>query len=95
MINDEETEKIVLSAFHYVVALQEQILTYLNFQINYFLYEEFKNKVSTFPRIVSNDDWQDMIPDDSTMDDSIQELKSKIAEIKGSLGDVQRMQSQF
>lgn len=31
MITDEETEKIILSAFHYVVALQEQIQTYLSF----------------------------------------------------------------
>ena len=95
MINDVETEKIILSAFRYVVALQEQIQTYLNFQINHYLYNEFKTKLAVFPRLVSNDDWKEMIPDDTTMDDSIQELKNKIAEIKGSLGDVQRMQAQF
>jgi hypothetical protein len=95
MINDDETEKIILSAFRYVVALQEQIQTYLNFQINHYLYNEFKTKLAVFPRLVSNDDWKEMIPDDTTMDDSIQELKNKIAEIKGSLGDVQRMQAQF
>jgi hypothetical protein len=95
MINDDETEKIILSAFHYVVALQEQIQTYLNFQINHYLYNEFKTKLAVFPRLVSNDDWKEMIPDDTTMDDSIQELQNKIAEIKGSLGDVQRMQAQF
>lgn len=42
MITDDEAEKIILSAFHYVVALQEQIQTYLNFQINHYLYNEFK-----------------------------------------------------
>ena len=95
MINDDEINTIILSAFRYVVALQEQIQTYLNFQINHYLYNEFKMKLAIFPRLVSNDDWKDMIPDDTTMDDSIQELKNKIAEIKASLGDIQRMQTQF
>jgi hypothetical protein len=95
MINDEETEKIVLSAFHYVIALQEHIQTYLNFQINHYLYKEFKDNLATFPRILSNDDWKELIPDDTTLDDSIKELTKKVAEIKSSLGDVQRMQTQF
>jgi hypothetical protein len=95
MINDEETEKIILSAFHYVVALQEHIHIDLNFQINCYLYEKFKDKLENFPRLVSNDEWKDLIPDDTTLDDSIQELTNKVTEIKGSLQDVQRMQTQF
>ena len=93
MINDEETEKIILSAFHYVVALQEQIQTYLNFQINHYLYNEFKDNLATFPRIVSNDDWKELNPDDTTLDDGIKELTKKMAEINSSLRDVQRMQT--
>ena len=95
MINEEETEKIILSAFRYVIALQEQIHTYLNFQINHYLYNEFKDKLATFPRVVSDDDWKELIPDDTTLDDSIQELTKKVNQIKGSLVDVQRMQTQF
>ena len=86
---------IILSAFHYVVALQEQIQTYLNFQINHYLYNEFKEKIATFPRVESNDDWNELIPTDTTMDDNIQDLKDKIAEIKVSLSDVQKIQTQF
>ncbi len=95
MINDEETEKIILSAFYYVVALQEHIHLDLNFLINYYLYEKFKGKLATFPRLVSNDEWKDLIPDGTTLDDSIQELTNKVTEIKSSLQDVQRMQTQF
>jgi hypothetical protein len=94
MINDEETEKIILSAFQYVVALQEHLQTYLNFQITHYLYNQFKDDIATFPRVVSNGDWNEMIPADD-LDDSIQELKSKISEIKDSLSDVQKMQTQF
>ena len=95
MITDEETEKIILSAFHYVVALQEQIQTYLSFQINHYLYNEFKANLTTFPRIVSDEDWTELIPKDTTLDDNIKELENKIKEIKSSLGDVQKMQTQF
>ena len=95
MINEEETEKIILSAFRYVMALQEQIHIHLNYQINHYLYNEFKDKLATFPRVVSDDDWKELIPDDTTLDDNIQELTKKVNEIKGSLVDVQRMQTQF
>ena len=94
MINEEETEKIILSAFRYVMALQEQIHIHLNYQINHYLYNEFKDKLATFPRVVSDDDWKELIPDDTTLDDNIQELTKKVNEIKGSLVDVQRMQTQ-
>ncbi|KAL7554148.1 hypothetical protein ACHAWF_018970 [Thalassiosira exigua] len=95
MINDEETEKIIISAFHYVVALSEQIQIYLNFQINHFLYLKFKQKISTFPRVVSSDDWKELIPADRSLDEGIEDLKNRITEIKGSLSDVQKMQTQF
>lgn len=95
MITDEETEKIILSAFHYVVALQEQIQTYLNFQINHYLYNEFKENLAIFPRIVSDEDWTKLIQTDNTLDKAIQDVTLKIKEIKDSLGDVQKMQTQF
>lgn len=34
MMNDVETDKVILSAFHYVLALHDQIHTYLNFQVS-------------------------------------------------------------
>ena len=95
MINDQETDKIILSAFRYVMALHEFIQTNLNFLINHFLYNSFKERMGTFPRVVSNEDWEEMIPKDSSVDDSIQELENKIAVIKSSLSEVQKMQTQF
>ena len=69
--------------------MHEQIHTYLNFQINHYLYNEFNDKV------VSDDDWKELIPDDTTLDDGIQELEKKVNAIKGSLADVQKMQTQY
>ena len=95
MINDQETDKIILSAFRYVMALQEQIQTNLNFQINHFLYNSFKTQMGTFPRVVSNEDWEEMIPKDDSVEGGIQELENNISVIKSSLSEVQKMQTQF
>ncbi len=84
MINEEETEKSILSAFCIVIA-------YLNFQINRYFYNKFIDKLATFPQTVSDDDWKELILVDTTLDDSIKELTKKVNEIKGSLVDVQRM----
>ena len=95
MINDDETEKIVAFAYQYIYALHEQIQVSLDFQINHYLYNAFKDNIANFSRVVSNDNWKEMIPADNSLDDSIQELKDKVASLKGSLGDVQKMQTQF
>lgn len=44
---------------------------------------------------MSDEDWTELIPKDTTLDDNIKELENKIKEIKSSLGDVQKMQTQF
>ena len=95
MINDDETNKIILSAFQYVVALQELIKINLNFLVNCYVYENFKERLQIFPREISNRDWGELIPPDSTLDDGINELKSKISAIKTALNDVQQMQMKF
>lgn len=95
MINDEETEKIILSAFKYVVALQDLIRVNLNFFVSKYVYEDFKECLETFPREISNRDWSELIPSDSTLDDSISDLKSKVSAVKKALSDVQRMQMKF
>lgn len=96
MINEDETDKIILSAFKYVVALQELIQTNLNFLISHYLYNQFKVYIATFPRAVSSkDNWEKLIPSDTTLDVSIQDIEHKLAEIKSSLSDVEKMQTQF
>ena len=95
MINDDETDKIILSSFQYVYALQEQINLYLNFQINHYLYMGFKDNIATFPRVVSNEEWTGLIPSDTALDDRLEKLKKNYAAIKASLSLVQNMQDQF
>jgi len=95
MINNAETDAIILSAFRYTMALHDQIMIYLNFQINHYLYEEYKEKISTFSRDVLDEDWSAMIPVDGTLDDEIKKLEDNIADLQASLQDVQRLQAQF
>jgi hypothetical protein len=96
MINDYETEKILSYAVQYVFALNEQIQTYLNFQINHFVYNAFKEKIGTFPQeFTSDDSWEGLIPRDESLDVAINELKDKISGLQESLSDVQAMQMQF
>lgn len=96
MINDDETEKILSYAVQYVFALNEQIQTYLNFQINHFVYNSFKEKIGTFPQeFTSDDSWESLIPRDETLEVTIHDLKDKISGLQESLSDVQAMQIQF
>jgi hypothetical protein len=95
MINDSETDKIILSAFRYTMALHDQIMIYLNFQINHYLYQEYKEKVSTFARDILDEDWSAMISKDERLDDDIKTLEDRIEGLNKSLQDVQRLQSQF
>eukprot|EP00804_Cyclotella_cryptica_P002740 CCRYP_009637-RA/>CCRYP_009637-RA protein AED:0.03 eAED:0.02 QI:0/0/0/1/1/1/4/0/825 len=96
MINEDETDKILSYAVQYVFALNEQIQTYLNFQINHFVYNAFKEKIATFPQeFTSDDSWESLIPRDETLDATITDLKDKISGLQESLSDVQAMQMQF
>lgn len=97
MMNDAETDKVILSAFHYVIALHEQIHTYLNFQINDFLYNEFKNQVENFPREMVSDkiDFGALCPPNKSLDDEIVSLEAKMRGIDESLSDVNNIQSQM
>ena len=62
MINDDESDKIIVSAYHYADALQDHIWTYLEFQINHHLVQHLKDNIETFPRIISEFDWNVLIP---------------------------------
>lgn len=95
MINESETDKIILSAFQYVVALQELIQTNLNFLISHYVYEEFKKRIAAFPRTISNQEWDDFVPSDAELDGEIKDINNKITAIRSSLAKVQKMQMQF
>ena len=95
MINEQETQKIINSAFQYTLALHDQIQIYLNFQINHYLYEGFKDKLSTFSRGVLEDDWSLMVPKDNGLEEKMAEIENKISGLKESLRDVKIMQARF
>ncbi len=92
MINDEEADEIIKSAFQYLLSLHEFIETILNFQMNYCLYNAFKLRLESFSRVVSDSDWSNMLPHDESLDAMIEELDSKIEGLKGSLDSVNKMQ---
>ena len=95
MINDEETDEIIKSAFEYLLSLHEFIETILNFQTNYSLYNAFKEELESFSRVVSDSDWTEMLPQDDSVDTMIAELDDKINGLKGSLDSVNKMQMKF
>lgn len=95
MINDLETDQIIMSAFRYTMALRDQIMIFLNFQINHYLYQDFKERVSNFARFVLDEDWSNMIPKDERIDHEIYNLEDKISGLQGSLQEVQRLQNQL
>ena len=95
MINDEETDEIIKSAFQYLLSLHEFIETILNFQTNYCLYNAFKAELESFSRVVSDSDWTEMLPNDDSLDAMIDELDDKIDGLKGSLDSVNKMQMKF
>lgn len=95
MVNDAETDTIILSAFRYTIALHDQVMIYLNFQVNHYLYQQFKENLSTFTRDVLDEDWKVMIPANLSIDEDIKDLQDKISSLQGSLQDVQRMQNHF
>ncbi len=95
MINDEETDEIIKSAFQYLLSLHEFIETILNFQTNYCLYNAFKAELESFSRVVSDSDWTEMLPNDDSLDAMIDDLDDKIDGLKGSLDSVNKMQMKF
>eukprot|EP00985_Skeletonema_marinoi_P003955 scaffold1734_cov76-Skeletonema_marinoi.AAC.2 len=95
MINEEETDEIIKSAFQYLLSLHEFIETILNFQTNYCLYNAFKEELESFSRVVSDSDWTEMLPQDDSLDAMIDDLDDKINGLKGSLDSVNKMQMKF
>jgi hypothetical protein len=95
MINEEETDEIIKSAFEYLLSLHEFIETILNFQTNYSLYNAFKEELESFSRVVSDSDWTEMLPQDDSLDDMIDNLDDKINGLKGSLESVNKMHMKF
>lgn len=94
MITSDETDKILRRSFEYIVALMEFNLVTLKFQLNHYLYEEFKNELSrSFSTNVLNDaEWDTLVEPDMALEQELANLKEQIVGLADSLKDVQRMQ---
>ena len=92
MINDEESEKILQRSFEYILALMRFNYYVLRFQLNHYLYEEFKIKISKFThQVVDEADWDKLVEKNESVDHRIEDLKTLIQSLKDSLQEVQRI----
>mmetsp|Transcript_3493 Transcript_3493/g.6468 ORF Transcript_3493/g.6468 Transcript_3493/m.6468 type:complete len:102 (+) Transcript_3493:805-1110(+) len=93
MITKEETLKILKRSYEYIVALLEFILLILRFQLNHYLYEEFKKELSRFSSstLVDKADWDKLVEPDGTLIAQLKEVEDKISGLKDSLDEVQRV----
>jgi Dynamin family len=94
MITDKETQRILQRSFEYMVALMDFNLVLLKFQLNYYLYEGFKEKLkSSFSRRIADaTDWATLVEVDPDVDDRLAELEEQIEGLRQSLQEVQRIQ---
>jgi hypothetical protein len=96
MITDDEVEKILLTSFRYLVALQEHILIDFEFQINHYLFEGFKKEVSkSFMRVGSEADWETLIQRDPSISERIFDLEDQMQSLADSLCEVQKLNQKF
>lgn len=95
MINRKESELVINRAYQYIVALLEFNNVMLRFQMNHYLYEGFKERLSKFSRDVLLKDWEKLIERDTTLVKQIEELEGKITGLTDSLDEVKKIQSRF
>lgn len=97
MITKEETKKILHRSFEYIVALMEHNLVNLRFQINHYLFVEFKEMmrekfVSGF---IDETDWDKLVEPDSDLAERLKEVQEQIKALNESLQEVQKMNRRF
>ena len=95
MINDEETDVVIKTAFRYIIALMEFNMTVLRFQIHHYLYQGFKQRLDSWTREVIMEDWTNLVKPDEDLENEIHEIEGKIIGLKESLHEVQRIQAKF
>ena len=97
MITREETRKILQRSFEYIVGLVEFNLITLRFQLDHYLFMEFKTtmKRNFVYDLMSNTKWEDLIEVDSDIEKNLLANRDKIQSLRESLQEVQRMNRQF
>ena len=93
MITEEETDMILQRSFEYIVGLMEFNLFVFRFQLNYHLYQGFKNSIKEDLMTKINDaDWNDLVRPDPTINGRLSVLEEQRRGLQESLDDVLRMQ---
>ena len=93
MITEEETDLILKRSFEYIVALMEFNLFVFRFQLNYHLFQGFKNAIkSTLMTKVNDADWNELVRPDPSINERLVVLEEQQHGLQESLDDVLRMQ---
>lgn len=95
MITQKECEFVIGRAYQYIIALVELNNVMLRFQMNHYLYEGFKESLSTFSREALLKDWENVVEPNEEISKQIKSLEGKINGLTESLDEVKRIQSKF
>ena len=93
MITDEEKDLILQRSFEYIVGLMEFNLFVFRFQLNYHLFQGFKNSIKEDLMTKINDaNWNELVRPDPTINERLSTLEVQRRGLQESLDDVLRMQ---
>ena len=93
MITEEETDLILQRSFEYIVGLMEFNLFVFRFQLNYHLFQGFKNSIKvTLMTKINDADWNELVRPDPTVNETLAKLEKQRQGLQESLDDVLRMQ---
>ncbi|KAG7346045.1 dynamin family protein [Nitzschia inconspicua] len=97
MITNEETNKILHRSFEYIIGLIEWNLVNLRFQIDHYLFMEFKStmKRSFVYELMTNTNWEELVEPDKETAQRLIEVDDEIKSLKESLQEVQHMNRRF
>ena len=97
MITKDESQIILQRSFEYIVGLLKFNLIILRFQLDHYLFTEFKStmKRNFVYELMGNTDWDDLVQPDDDIAIHLEKVKDEIKSIKESLQEVQHMNRHF
>jgi hypothetical protein len=97
MITGDETRKILQRSFEYIVGLMEFNLINLRFQLDHYLFMDFKStmKRKFLYNLMSNTDWDNLVEPDDDIDQQLSQVKDQVKSLRESLQEVQHLNRRF
>ncbi|KAL3942316.1 MAG: hypothetical protein SGARI_000308 [Bacillariaceae sp.] len=97
MITQDESKKILQRSFEYIVALMQFNVISLRFQLDHFLFLEFKNKMkkSFVYELLNTTEWEELVGGDDNMKDDLKVVEDQIKSLRESLMEVQHLSRYF